>query len=66
MVECMDVNKNDLHGNEYNINSILIKGNDDITLVINEEYEDYIDKDCLFIVSEQLDCCLRYKDKLKR
>lgn len=30
------------------------------------DYEDYIDKDCLFIVSEQLDCCLRYKDKLKR
>lgn len=44
MVDCMDVNIIDLHGNEYNINSILIKGNDDITLVIKEEHEDYISK----------------------
>lgn len=44
MVDCMDVKIIDLHGNEYNINSILIKGNDDITLVIKEEHEDYISK----------------------
>lgn len=44
MVDCMDVNIIDLHGNEYNINSILIRGNDDITLVIKEEHEDYISK----------------------
>lgn len=44
MVDCMDVNIIDLHGNEYNINSILINGNDDIILVIKEEHEDYISK----------------------
>lgn len=30
------------------------------------DYEEYIDKDSLFLVLEQLDCCLRNKEKLKK
>lgn len=32
----------------------------------NLDFEDYIDKNCLYIVREQLECCLRNKEKLRR
>ena len=33
---------------------------------LNIPYEDYVDKDCLLTVLEQLDCCIRNKDRLQR
>ena len=44
MVNCLDVNIIDLEGNEYNINSIHMDGNDIMNLVIKKPHQHYITK----------------------
>jgi len=41
---CLDVNIIDLNGNEYEINSIHMKGNDIMYIVIKTPQEHYISK----------------------
>lgn len=41
---CLDVNIIDLKGNEYEINSIHMEGNDVMYIVIKTPYEHYISK----------------------
>lgn len=42
MVNVMDVNIIDIHGNVYDINSIHINGNDVLSIVVKRSYEDYV------------------------
>jgi len=44
MVNCLDVNIIDLEGNEYDINSIHMDGNDIMSLVIKKSHQHYISK----------------------
>ena len=44
MVNCLDVNIIDLEGNEYDINSIHMDGNDIMYLVIKKPHQHYISK----------------------
>ena len=44
MVNPVDVHIIDLQGNKYDVNSILVDGNDVVTLVIKKPNEEYITK----------------------